>query len=57
MNLKTCKQKGDELSLKENGAESLDDLKPTDEQSSDIKGGHGVTVLAWARVDGVAPSN
>ncbi|MEW6126834.1 MAG: hypothetical protein AB1757_07325 [Acidobacteriota bacterium] len=36
-------------------ATALDDLKLTDEKSDDIKGGHGVTVLAWARVDGVSP--
>lgn len=35
----------------------LADLQPTESELDATNGGHGVTVLAWARVDGVSTSN
>jgi hypothetical protein len=45
--------------INNNDETQLADLKLPDEKLNSIKGGdgicHGVTVLAWARVDGVSP--
>jgi hypothetical protein len=50
MKRKPNQQNGNEVGVEA----QLDDLQITDDKSGAIKGGPGVTVLAWARVDGIS---